>query len=173
MSYLDDLKGVVDRVTDTVYMTSRADIVDYYQDKYGANWKDHIIGDLVQQTGKSKNTVSREFQYDKRLGMERYKNTRISKSTAAKYEKLGKNLPPVKKSVPPGGFSITIKGKVDPSPKSKRRGGGIPREREFTVDFKGSDAIDFANNPSLEQFFELYGVDGEAFAGSLHDATIS
>jgi hypothetical protein len=78
------------------FLSGRTEIIDYYQDRYGANWKSHIVDALVAITGKSRNTVSREFQYDKRTGQERYKSGRVTAATREKYEKLGKTLPPYK-----------------------------------------------------------------------------
>ncbi len=173
MSNTDALHASIQSLPDEHY-SSRGEIVEHYQDTFGASWRSHIVDDLVKQTGMSRSNVAREFQYDKRSGQERYKGTRVSAGTAAKYQKLGLTLPAKGKRIPPGGFTVTVKGKVDPSPKKKKGGRSQPRERDFEYHFSGVDAVEFANNPSLEQFFESYGVDGETFAGSLEDgASIS
>jgi hypothetical protein len=101
LNVLDQVRGC----TPTTYRETRADVVAWYQDEYGAvDWVDQIIADLMIQTGKSRNTVSREFQYDRRIGQERYKGTRVNKATAAKYRQLGREKTPAIYTAPEGGY---------------------------------------------------------------------
>jgi hypothetical protein len=80
---------------------------------------------------------------------------------------LGKKLPPKKdRKVPAKGFTVKVKGKFNPSPKKKGKG-EPPREREIDVTFSGPDAVAFASNPNLVDFFEAYGVDGQQFSDAM------
>jgi hypothetical protein len=170
----DRLTEELDRVAPIEYMSDRLEIVEYYQQEYGPDWKSHIVDDLMAITGKSRNTVSREFQYDKRLGMDRYLGAKVTKATREKYEKLGKTLEDKGRKIPSKGFTVKVKGKFKVSPKKRRgdRGGersDMTRERTIEVQFTGTDAWDFANDPSFHAFFEAYGVDGGVFGEQMDD----
>jgi hypothetical protein len=109
-----------------VYPRTRAEVVQRYQQDYGNDWKSHIVTAIVDQTGKSRKNVSREFQLNKRTGEERYKGSRVTKATAAKYEALGKTLKPTpdtskppKYRYPPGGMKISFNGMIQISRKWK------------------------------------------------------
>lgn len=89
-------------------MQARSDIVEHYKDTYGTNWKTKIVDALVEQTGRSRNTVSREFENNKKTGRPRYESSRMNQATKDKYQKLGKKLPPIKKPKNMNGKKATV-----------------------------------------------------------------
>lgn len=90
-----DYETLRDVIDDKAYMRGRAEIAEYYQDKYGQNWKSHIVNDLHNLNPNAKRaSIAREFQYDARKGQERYKSERMTGATKERYQALGKTLPP-------------------------------------------------------------------------------
>jgi len=155
MASNDVFQNAIESVSHPVYHQTRAEVIEAYQDQYGdAGWRSQIISDLVAQTGKSRATVSREFQYDKRLGMERYKSEHVTKATSAKYEQLGQALGPIRRELNPGQDSITITVKGEQS-----NGRGGIRDRAITVTLSGSNAHDWVNNPNFGDIWDEYGFD--------------
>lgn len=158
------------------YYTDRREIVMWYQQEYGASWRGKIVDDLQQLfPGAKRASLAREFQFDKRTGKERWESTKVTAKTKARYEALGKKLPP-KRSIYPRSITITARGTVNPSPsgRAKSRGSGDrrgARNRVFTVNLQGTDAFDFMQNPSTEAFFEAYDTEGimqtDVFASTL------
>jgi hypothetical protein len=156
----DMLQGAIDSKTDPVFMASRAAVTDYYQDTYGTNWKSHAAAAIAGTTDKSSRaykSASRQFQMDKRTGQERYKSERVTADTRARYESVGKTLPPVGRKLQGDSITITVTGT------QKAGKGKGTRERTINVTLKGANAQDFINNPSYGDVWEEYGVDADLF----------
>lgn len=143
-----------------IFMTSYADIKDYYQDKHGAKgW----IGAMAQAVSGAETRSRKDKPYmAARRAVERFEsgqNKSMKKyGTASKMEAIGKTLPPIGQKLPGNTITITIKGKQSDGSK-----GG--REREFTATFNGPDAYIFAHNPTYKQFFKKLGFADGVIAG--------
>lgn len=141
--------------TKKIFLETRDEIIDYYKDKYGVAedyagteaWKSHIIADLMAQTGKSRNTVAREFQYDRRVGAERYRVTKPSPATKAKYKQLGRKLPP-RYIAPDDGYNITYIGGIRISKKCEHR--------SFSVVISGAAAQELLETGELWILYAAY-----------------
>jgi hypothetical protein len=165
MADMAKLEAALDAVAPPIYRTTFDEIRDYYEDKFSSrDW----IGQMAQAMTDSPTRNGPKYRAARR-NIERWISGRNpSAKSQKKLEELGRNLPPIGRKVPPG-FTIRVKGKFNPSPKRKAKG-EKERDRTIEVSFTGSDAVDFADNPSYEEFFERFGVDGEAFADMLDDS---
>lgn len=173
MSFDDELREQVYSVSDVEYPTTRAEIIELYQDKYGSSgsaWKDAIFDHFMQLYPDAKRgTIRREFQKATGKNYERWQASNPNKATRERYENLSKHLaefgiPPRNVKTPARGFSVNIKGTVKISDDR--------RYRDFDIIFLGDEAYDFANSDlSLESAFEHYGVDGDMFANGLESDT--
>ena len=88
----EEIKAKVDAVSPSVFMTSKAEIMDYYQDKYGQGWESQAARDLSGETsGKAYKNARRNF--------EARKGERVGKKGGAtkKWADFGKTLPPIGK----------------------------------------------------------------------------
>lgn len=146
-----------------VYMSTKSEIVDYFRTEHPKNWREEFTNAMQAITGQSRNTVSRQVQGN------RADKAPKQKAVIENYKKLGSELPPKGRKLPPGGITVKVKGKFNPSPKRKAKG-GQEREREIDVTFTGSAGEMFINDPSLEAFFEEYGVDGPQFVDMMDDS---
>lgn len=164
----------VNAVSTPVYASSRADVVDLYIGKYGADkWTGQIVKDILAQNAAKRgdyvqtkkeatterNSVRREFQYDKRTGQERYKSAKIQAPTAAKYVDLGKKLPPVSRELKGDQIKIVITGKQKGNhgrPDRNRTLGG-PNQQQIIL--SGETAKEWVNNPTWKPIWDAYGFD--------------
>jgi hypothetical protein len=143
-------------------MTGRAEVIEYYQDRYGAkNWKSELVNALAQQTGKSRNTVSREFQYDKRLGTERYKSGKETKATKEKYAELAKKLPKKKvlRNVKGKPASIKFRGKL------KISGRWYDRKNKTPIKLTGPQMAKIINGQDYGPIFDKWGIGAGTLEG--------
>jgi coenzyme F420-reducing hydrogenase alpha subunit len=154
VSNLDELREQIESIMEPPeFMTTKAEIVAYYQQEYGKRWRIELErGPLSEISGLKPKNLARRFDPS------RLNNVPRTRREKEQYEKLGKLLPPKKEKRPPkNGFRVRVKGRLNPSPKRK---GEKAREREFSAEFEGMNAYDFGLDPSLEAFFEEYGIDG-------------
>jgi len=169
MSPQERLEAEIERICAPYneYMSSFDEIAEHYQDNHSQHgWIRAMIGDMYGIGPSQKKEYSAA-----RRKIERWVDGTTSPGKKAQQElaALGRKLDPIAKGAPPDGINIRIKGKFNPSPKRKAKG-EPPREREIEIRLTGSDAIDFVNDPSLAQVFEMYGVDGEQFVDMLDDS---
>lgn len=145
------LEQAVAKHLQPVYMSSKADLIDYYRDKYpgrGANgWKQHIIHDLAAVTGVKPKSLEKRFDEQRRGNPER--------RNAGQYADLGKQLPPVGQKLKENSFTITVKATQVVGYKNGRPTG--ERERSIPATFIGADALYFAQNPDYQDFFAYAG----------------
>ncbi len=99
------------------YLETRSEIIEYYRDQHGTDWKKYIVDDLQKlDPDRKRESIQREFQYDAAKGHYRYegKQTYTSKD---RYERLGRTLPRRSKTatVTFHGFMYFSKGKAVPA----------------------------------------------------------
>lgn len=71
------------------YLSTKAEIIDYYQDRYGAKgWKQRIIHDMASFTGMKEKSLEKRFDAQRRDNPE--------KRNAGQYLAFGHTLPPIK-----------------------------------------------------------------------------
>jgi hypothetical protein len=156
------LADAIDAATnDYEYMSGRHEIVGWYQDTYGASWRQHIVSALVGQTGRSRETVAREFQRDKKTGRDRWESQNIRPATREKYQKLGKTLPlkKVPKNLQGKRAGVEFKGKLWFS--------GKPYYKDIQVALDDEQTASLLEG-NLEAAIEAYGID----TGNLEDYQI-
>lgn len=163
--FQERLQDKIDALSTPIYRSSKAEIVDYYKDTYGAKgWKQALVKDLSPIAGIKPKNLERRFDPSRLNNVER--------RNAGQYAALGKKLPPKAKRLPTN-IHIKVKGQSDPSPKSKRKGkstGESARERTFETDFKGMEAFDYMQDPTMEGFFDKLGnMDPNLFTDTLAD----
>ncbi|SRR6266568_1338828 len=159
MSTDDRLNEAVESKTEAAYLSNRIDIAESYQDKYGLNWRKHIVDDILRVNPELKRaSVQRQFQHDKRTGQDRYLGAgRMSGSTKSIYESLGKTLPSTGRKLKGDSITVTVQGKQSMG----TRGG--TRDRTITVTFKGANAQKFINDPSYRDIWSEFGVEPDLF----------
>ncbi len=152
MSRRDQLDDFVNRNSEPVYLTSKADIIDYYKDKFGEKaWK----SELVQSISGSTDKKSKEY----RSAIRDFQGDRLEKpGKPGRYEAIGQQLPPVSRT--PNGSSITVTVEGE-----QANGRGGTRHRSITATFTGSDAYDFVNNPSFDKIYERFMPGGASLFG--------
>lgn len=180
MSYRDDNNTLLkNTVNDAIrpystYATTYRELREQYMDKYQGtktNWHTQIAKD----TGLSPRQIARyEMFISGGTGQARNPDKAIGKTRAA-FVSAGEKLPPLKVDVPPNGLKVTIGG--------TQGSGRHQRDREWTVSMDYAASIDFANNPTLKDFFDdvypewddaedvLFGDDGDS--GTLDGVYVS
>ena len=150
------------------YMTTFDEISDYYKDEYGQ--RNYIRAMVEALTGKTPND-GRAYQSARRR-IERWADgsTKPNAKGRAELVKLGLELPALEEIyVPDEGIEVSVKARFRVSKKQKN-----DRERTISVTLTGIAAYDFLKNPTYEQIFEAYQVDGRMFAeGMSADHTVS
>ncbi|SRR6266567_1463571 len=128
------LKEKVDAANVPIFLTSKADIVEYYRDTRGARWKQDIIHDMMGITGKKYATIEKRFD-KQRLDAPERKN-------AGEYKELGEKLPPIGHRPPANGYKVSFT--IDF--KFSEKCGWI---RTKTITISGPDARSFAEDPDI------------------------
>lgn len=156
----EQLSERVQGVYEPVYMTSRSAVLDYYQDTYGTSWKSHAAAAISGTTDKKSRaykSASRQFQMNTKTGQERYKGEKVTSATRAKYEAIGKTLPPIGKR-PPKKIKVTFVGRVKVSEGRKKKNGQQRGDgwanAKFSVTLQGSDVL----APTFDAVFSDYFV---------------
>jgi hypothetical protein len=157
----EKLQAAIDAITGpySEYMSDLDDIKEYYQDEYGQRgWIRSMVHDFMGLTPAN----GRAYQSARRR-IERWADgsTRPGKKNKDALRDLGEQLPPTRRGVPPGGINVHVKGTFVVSSKEGAR------YRDFDVRLDEMEALDFVENPSYEEIFETYGVDGDMFAGGM------
>ena len=163
------LQAAIIAKTDPRYMTSKAQIIEYYRDTYPGQkkdkrgeityeWKTRIVSDLQgiaknkQGEDMSRASIARRFQSGRESGAPTTAKAR------AEYAAVGQKLPPIGRQLRGDSITFHIQGDQLPGPR-----GGLPRKREFDVSFTGAAAQDFITSPSFPAMWEAYGVNPELF----------
>lgn len=157
----DKLQAAIDAITSpySEFMSDFEDLKDYYQDEHGERgWIRGMIKDflgLVPSDGRAYQSARRRI--------ERWADgsTHPGKANKSALADLGTQLPPTQRGVPPGGINVRVAGTFVVSSKEGAR------YREIDVHMDEMEALDFVDNPSYEEIFETYGVDGDMFAGGM------
>lgn len=147
MSYDKTLQHAIDKASVPQFLSTKSEIVSYYQDKYtgrgAAGWKQHLVKDLAAITGLKEKNLERRFD-----------PSRLNKpagKAAKDYAQLGKDIGPVGKRPPGKGYQIYWVVGLHIS-KSKNE------VRSQTQQVSGPDAYAFANGgagwkPLLDSYF--------------------
>lgn len=154
------LQAAVDRQYHPVYMTGKAEIVEYYKDTYGQKWT-HKIAEALHGSIKNKQGEDVSIRNIQR----RFQGERATKGegrSSVSYRNLGKELPSIGKKLDGNQLTITVKG--------KRPDG---RSFHLTTTFKGTDAYTFADNPDYGDLWEEYMGDRETFDSEAYGIEVS
>lgn len=142
----------------TTYASNYRQLREIYQAEYPGKWKDQLISDIAkerrQETPGYKDASARRQ-------VDRYEAFITGRGTQARnpdkpvgamktaLRDLGQRQEPIKRDAPPDGLTITIKG--------SQGKGRHERERTFSLTMDYAQAVEFAQDPTLEEFFyELY-----------------
>ncbi len=149
------LENALNAATHPIYMDTSSQVIDYYKDKYGeSGWTRKIAEQIQPYTRNRAGTgpmtlpnIMRNFQGGR------------TPSRQIDFKTLGQELPPVRRELKPGQTSITItvRGDMHQGPKDYDTTEPITA----TATFSGNDAIQFINNPSYEDIYDDYGLDGD------------
>lgn len=125
------------------YPDSKADIITYYQEEYGAKWKVRLTSDLAQFTGMKKKSLEKRFDTQRRGNPE--------KKNIGQYRAFGETLKPYKvpKKLPNNGGSVHFTGDVYYSDDAY--------EKDFTVDLDDEQMNDFLEGDMSVLFYQ-YGM---------------
>lgn len=158
----DMLKNTVESMTRpyNTYASNYTQLKDIYQTEYPKNWKEEMISNITQERRETNPNYQRESARRQVNRYEAYMRGERGKETARNPNKpmgamkttlreLGQKQEPIKKDVPPGGLTITVKG--------KQGSGRKERSREFTAKMDRATAQKFVQNPNLHDLFaEIY-----------------
>jgi hypothetical protein len=147
----DLLQSAINRATIPIYLSTKAQIVDYYKDTYKGRDKrgnERWIGQISRDLSGTSDTKSRAYQSAQR----NFQGTRLNREgDTAKWRAFGEKLSPVSRRLD-GTNSITIKIKgIQPG-----SGGEGRRDRKISVTFEGSAAYDFINKPTYKALWDKY-----------------
>lgn len=156
MANRDDLlRQAVEEKTVPVFMTSKSEIVEYYQDTYGRNWRVKYTDDVIALRGlpndrKTRNTISRQVQ-----GERAWKAPRTA-AIRKQWEQLGRVLPPIGRKLEGESITIRVLG-------WQGNGRGGQRHRDISVTLTGNRAKQFVLNPTFYDLWDAYGVEPDSF----------
>ena len=138
----DEIQTVIRALASPIYLIEKEEILDYYHDRYGTQWKQHIVSDLQAMTGIKRRSLMRRFQGVRTQNVPRRAKAR------AEYVALGQRLPPVGYDPPSGGIQVNFVGYVQISSECE--------ERDFYEVATGMDAYSLVNAPSFGALMNLY-----------------
>jgi hypothetical protein len=159
MPNMDDMElaARVGEQLEDQYMTTKAEVVEYYREQHGVNWTSYAAADLAGTTDRKSlayKSAIRQFQGGR---ADREAKTADVK---AKFAELGKQLPPTGKK-PPTSVKVTFSGRVKVS-EGRRKGQKGDKNRPLRGDgwsrfsttqtLTGADALD----PSFFALFSEY-----------------
>ncbi len=148
VSDIDEMIEAARVLSTPVHMETQAEIVEYYQQEYGLDWRGAIVEDMLdiatdkQGNPMSHSNVARRFQ-----GGRVYGASRPTAKSRAEYRELGQRLPP-KYYLPPAGFQIDFDGYVLISEECE--------PRSFSEQITGDAAYEFANAPTFRGAMNAY-----------------
>lgn len=150
-----------------VHRSSKAEIVQYYQQEYpgkeGRNiaWKKHLIGDILADRGITpENTHPKEYKRQAKNVGKRFEAQRLrtpEPKNKADYEDLGKKLPPV----PPkeANYTVRVYGEIRISSFCKAVDFKITVSSSYQdtgFSLLGSNAENFTDNPNVYDLVMAY-----------------
>jgi len=176
MSKQDMLRDAVNAKTTPVFMSSKADVIDYYRDTYKGQrtdkkgnvtyeWKTKLVNDLIgvakNKKGEdlSRANISRRFQ----AGRE---STNATAKGKGEYETIGKKLPPTGRTLKGDEITINIRG----TQTDKRQ---HTRPRDISITLSGNAAKAFVMNPTFDALWDAFGVDLEDITSDGYEFVIS
>ena len=145
MNYDAQLRRQFERLSTPRFLTSKAEVVDYYQEHHGRagtkdSWKKAIVSDLAAITGDKPKTLEKRFE--KRINAPEKRN-------AADYRQLGEQIGPLGRKPPKGGYEVYFVLDI----KISNKCGNI---REHSEILTGSAAYDFANGAGFDKLMRIY-----------------
>ena len=148
-------QNAVDRVSTPNFLTTKAEIVDYYKDTYGSKWTGKAAAALSGTT----DTKSREY----RAAIRQFQGDRLNKEprqavVKQEYRQLGEKLPPTGRTPKSNSITVTVQ-----ATQSNGRGGS--RQREIKATFTGDQAYTWVNDPNFQDIWDEYGFDFSEFDG--------
>jgi hypothetical protein len=168
MAREDMLRTAINSATMPIYATQKADIVEYYQEKYGKNWTVQAALDLsgAPKGSTAYKSAQRHFQ-GSRLNAQP-KTAKAQAAAAERYKTLGEKLPPIGRTLKPGrdSITVTVRGTQD-------NGRPQGRERKIKVSFSGSNATQFINDPDFLSIWDAYDVDPGTFDDGEYEIDVS
>lgn len=167
MSSEDLLKSYINRATEpyTTYPSTFREIREGFREKYDGHW----TREMAKATGVTPRQIQRFEAYVTGSGKQARNPDNVQKATKTAFIEAGKTLDPLRRDVPPGGLTITVKG--------SQGSGKHERTREFTATMDYQTALQFVQDPTLEDLFDeiypdwddavevLFGDDSGALSG--------
>jgi hypothetical protein len=144
-----------DQITNTVFLSTKAEVTEYYKDAYGAkSWTSRIAKDLhgMIKNKKGENmsvaNIQRRFQGGREL------KAATQSKTKGEFAALGKTLPPIR-TLKHDTITVTVRGtQKGGTRKGKQR---PDRARVFTIAMNASQSQAFADNPTWDLVWDAYG----------------
>ena len=158
MRFDETLAGQVRNASLPVYMQTKAEIVQYYQQEQGEghikSWRQAIVHELADITGMAPKNLERRFDSGEKGGENRLARVPRTAREKAQYAELGRKLPPKDYKAPENGYEVTFTLDIKISAKCGNIRG------PYTVYIEGEDAEEFAKDPSFEMVLAYYMGDG-------------
>ncbi len=165
------LEDALNSATRTIHMDTKEQIVDYYQEKYGERgWTRKIAEQIQPYTHNKAGTGPMSLSNI----MRNFQGERLNKSSSRSqidFKALGQELPPIRRELKPGHTSITITVRGDMHQGPKNYDSTEPITAKAT--FSGNDAVMFINNPSYEDIYEEYGLEGDIHVDGDYEIEVS
>lgn len=130
---MSDIISEAQKASKPIYRTDKAEIVEYYREKYSEKtWRTKLADDLADYSSVKRSSLLRRFQGGR-------ENKAAGKGQASEFKALGESgkVPPLGYEAPSGGYDITFVGEIRIS------GNCFPRHFECHLD--GGEAIEFAS----------------------------
>lgn len=137
------------------YRSTKAEIIQYYQQEYPSRgkegWRKHLENDLGAFTGMKPKNLARRFDPSRRNNPEK-RNTK-------QYEDFGKTLPPMPRDWPEGGINVRFRGRIKISNKWYPSTG----LREFDVHFDHTGGYYQGQQGTSSEQAETFLVTGDEY----------
>lgn len=114
-----------------IYLSEKAQIIDYFQDRYSDEWKSELVDALSDVSDLKRSSLMRRFQGGREF------STRVTPKAREEYQQVGQSIGPVGYEPPTNGYRVTFVGEIRISKKCY--------ERHFERYFGGADAMAFTN----------------------------
>ncbi len=155
---IESLTRQVQAASVPVYMTSKAEIVDFYRTTFGHRDWTHAAAEKLSG---SSDVYSKEY----RAAIRQFQGGREDKEARkgpirARFQELGKQLPPKMLKPPPGGYKVSFNGHVKISGGRKKKTGAMRGDgwakASFTRQVTGAAAQDLLLNGGFGPVFTTY-----------------
>lgn len=135
--------------TELRYMTTKSEIVEYYQQEYGSGWQRHLVRDITPFAAKSKEASLRKRFQPARVNREERKN-------AEQYRQLGRTLPPIEVPRKPTGRGVRVefRGAIWFSAKSY--------QKHIVEELSENEYQEMIESQSLDILIDAYGIDPDS-----------